>query len=115
MLYRIVITLLAGVLLLINVRLYYAPSPEDTLREVAYQLNYLDHALESGADDAMQAFFPEGFFFMHALYGLTWIELARKTPDDGHLQRRAQTEAKLALTQLNSSEGRRVFDADLVL
>lgn len=113
MLYRILISLITGLLLFINVRLYYAPSKENTLRQVEHQLNYLDHALDNGADDAMQALFPEGFFFMHALYGLTWTELARSLPDDEHLQRRARAAARHALTQLNSSEGRRVFDVDL--
>ena len=73
MLYRVVIILVTGVLLLINVRLYSGARAGDLDEQALKQLTYLEQALQGGAGEEMQGLFPEGFFFIHALYGLTWI------------------------------------------
>ncbi|MEV5504756.1 hypothetical protein AB0M50_56070, partial [Nonomuraea fuscirosea] len=42
---------------------------------VRRQLAFLRGALDAGAAEDAQALFPEGYFFLHVLYGLTWVEL----------------------------------------
>ena len=113
MLYRVVIILVTGVLLLINVRLYSGARAGDLDEQALKQLTYLEQALQGGAGEEMQGLFPEGFFFIHALYGLTWIELARHATGEPGLRERALLQARWALEQLESDEGRRVFNRTL--
>jgi hypothetical protein len=75
------------------------------------QLAFLRGALEDGAGDRAQQLFPEGYFFLYALYGLTWVELGMRAP--AAERARPVREAAWALRQLESPAGRAPFSAGL--
>jgi hypothetical protein len=79
-------------------------APADTTSSVRRQLAYLRSALEDGAATRAQEQFPEGYFFLYALYGLTEVDLADESSLD---------EARWALTRLESDAGRQPFSAAL--
>ncbi len=94
----------------------HTPSPlERTDAEVVAdalpRLAFLRDALDEGAGTDMQALFPEGYFFTHALYGLTWLSVAQRDPG---LRDRALQEARWALERLYSPAGTAPFSAATV-
>ena len=100
--------------LLANLRLY-APSPlapdHDQLPvSLIAQLNANRIAIDSGAGNDMQNFFPEGFYFCHALHGLTWVEAALRDPSQ---TQHAIAQAKLAVAALESQDGKAPFPVNL--
>src|SRR5262245_34122198 len=90
-----------------NARLYR--SGQSTGGVVA-QLHHLRGELRSGAGEDMQRLFPEGYFFSHVLYGLTWVDVALADRD-----RRAEAlrEARWTLDRLDGPQGREPFAAAL--
>jgi hypothetical protein len=78
---------------------------------VRRQLAFIRAALDKGAGDQAQHLFPEGYFFLHVLYGLSWVELGMREP----AQQRgpALREARWALDRLSSPAGRAPFSPDL--
>jgi hypothetical protein len=97
-----------------NLRLYTPippvgePLPPDHLAQLAY----LRGRLDDGSAREMQQLFPEGYFFSYALYGLAWVDVGLQTTDPA-IQNQALTEARWALTFLDSPEGAAVFPAGL--
>ncbi|MBT2389741.1 hypothetical protein J7E87_09915 [Streptomyces sp. ISL-1] len=79
---------------------------------VQRQLAFLRAALDDDADDEAQRLFPEGYFFMHALYGLSWVEIGMREPAGERSA--ALREARWALGRLDSPPGRAPFSAGLV-
>jgi hypothetical protein len=77
---------------------------------VRRQLAFLRAALDGGAGDEAQRLFPEGYFFLHALYGLSWVELGMREPGQRSL---AVREARWALERLDTPAGRAPFSPDL--
>ncbi|GAA4918735.1 hypothetical protein GCM10023334_021010 [Nonomuraea thailandensis] len=77
---------------------------------VRRQLAFLRSALDAGAAGQAQALFPEGYFFLHVLYGLTWVELGQR---DATARPRALRESRWALRQLDAPQGREPFSPDL--
>jgi hypothetical protein len=86
--------------------------PAGDSASVRRQLVFLRSALDGGAAEDAQRMFPEGWFFLHALYGLTHVDLGRDEPP----AERADEirEAGWALAQLETDAGRAPFDAGLV-
>ncbi|WP_329388596.1 hypothetical protein [Streptomyces sp. NBC_01716] len=76
------------------------------------QLAFMRGALNEGAGDEAQQQFPEGYFFLHALYGLSWVELGMREPA-GEPRDEALREAEWALGRLDSVAGRAAFSAEL--
>lgn len=102
-------------ILFFNLRLY-APSPlplssGDVPPGILAQLASSRVALGSDAPQKMQALFPEGYYFSHLLYGLTWIEVALRNPN---YRDQALTEAKWVHDKLCSAEGKAPFPASLL-
>jgi hypothetical protein len=85
-------------------------TPADDDPGVRRQLAFLREELEHGADTDAQALFPEGYYFLNVLYGLTWVELGRRGVEPG----KAADEATWALSRLESPAGRAPFDAAAV-
>lgn len=75
---------------------------------VRRQLAFLRAALDDGAATDAQSLFPEGFYFLNVLYGLSWVELGRR----GVAPAEAADEAAWALAQVESEAGRAPFDRD---
>ncbi|MFI5491410.1 hypothetical protein [Actinoplanes sp. NPDC051859] len=69
--------------------------------DVRRQLTFLRSALDDGAAAEAQLLFPEGYFFLYALYGLTQADLGN------------ESEARWALERLETPEGRAPFSAQL--
>ncbi|MEU0953202.1 hypothetical protein ABZ353_12775 [Streptomyces niveus] len=80
---------------------------------VRQQLTFIRAALDDDAGAAAQQQFPEGYFFLHALYGLSWVELGMREPA-GEARDEAVREARWALGRLDSADGRAAFSAELV-
>lgn len=86
--------------------------PADTQSGVRRQLATLRQELDGGAADTAQASFPEGYFLMYVLYGLTEVQVGLGEPP---AERAEQVrEAHWALTKADSAEGRAPFDPTLV-
>src|SRR5262249_4200240 len=96
--HRIVAILLTLALLLLNLRLYVPSAadygPNHIGADVVPQLRFIGAALRQGSGQQMQAFFPEGFFFSHVLYGLAWAELGMRLPATDALHTQALAEAR---------------------
>jgi len=78
-----ILILLLTTVLCINRAAYYTPSIQvvenDTINsDILHQLRYLKHEMATGVADDMQSLYPEGYIFMHALYGLAWHDFAQK-------------------------------------
>jgi hypothetical protein len=108
-LWRIARALITTVIVVINGRLYYT-SYTARAADVPAQLAFIRHALENGAADEMQAFFPEGYFFSYALYGLAWTNIGWRTPA---LRETAIEQARWAIAALDSPRGRAPFSPSL--
>ncbi|MFC4070016.1 hypothetical protein [Actinoplanes subglobosus] len=87
-----------------------ATSQDQEPSGVRLQLAFLRERLEGGADTEAQALFPEGYFFLNVLYGLTWTELGRRGVEPA----RAAEEAAWALARVESPAGRAPFDASAI-
>jgi hypothetical protein len=115
--YKIGAGLATAVLLLLNVRLYPPASatygPEKLGLDVIPQLYFIGARLRAGAGERMQGLFPEGFFFAHVLYGMSWVEVGLRTPPDTSLHAQAIQEANWALDRLDSAPGRAPFSPTL--
>lgn len=77
------------------------------------QLTFLRSALDGGAGDESQQIFPEGHFFLHALYGLSRAEAGMRLPE-GEARAVSLREARWALARLEDEAGRAPFSPDLV-
>ena len=101
-------------ILFFNLRLYsptpLAPNQGVLPNEILAQLNANRVAIDAGAPESMQHFFPEGFFFCHALHGLTWVEVALR---DSNLRDQAVVESKLAMAAISSRDGTAPFPDSL--
>ncbi|RZT20646.1 hypothetical protein EV649_3796 [Kribbella sp. VKM Ac-2569] len=82
----------------------------DPARGVVKQLAFLRAELEGGADLSAQKQFPEGYFFLNVLYGLTWVQVGI---DDPGRSADATAEVRWALDRIASSDGTAPFDESL--
>jgi hypothetical protein len=105
---RLAAVLVTACALLGAVRLVGPTTDEAGIRR---QLAFLRTALDGGAADEAQQLFPEGYFFLHELYGLAWVELGRRDPPGAGAT--ALREARWALARLDSPAGRAPFSAAL--
>ncbi len=84
-------------------------------KEVRAQLNFLEKELKhNNLGDRMQHLFPEGYVFIHALYGLSWCELSLSYSSDKGLKKKAVEEALYAFNQLNNEKATSNFQIELV-
>ena len=102
------------VALWLNAKLYFAPATQPDFAKVPphalAQLAFLKEELADGAAVKMQRAFPEGFFFSHVLYGLSWVEMGLRSAE---YRDEAVREARRALAHIESAEGRAAFPPDL--
>lgn len=101
-------------MLIVNIRLYHNPEvvefdDSSVNREVLYQLNYLKTRIDEGAADRMQRLFPEGAFFLHALYGLSWCEIGLRVSTSSPIYGDALLNAEWALQNFESDPAKSIF------
>ncbi|GAA1691315.1 hypothetical protein GCM10009745_40780 [Kribbella yunnanensis] len=99
----IVVTVLAG---LTGTWRLAGPRP-DPVGGAVKQLHFLRATIDDGADHESQALFPEGYFFLNVLYGLTWVQVATSDPE---YEAEAVREARWALDRLRSTDGTAPFE-----
>jgi hypothetical protein len=85
--------------------------PDGAPPGVPRQLAFLRAALDRGAGEDAQRSFPEGYYFLHALYGLARVELGLRAPVGERGE--ALHEARWALARLESPAGRAPFSPAL--
>lgn len=127
---RLVLIFFAAVLIFFNAGFYYSPEFESDKsgkwnKDVYQQLTHLKAEVHTGAAAEMQRLFPEGHLFMNALYGLAWLDFAEATHFDTFNnaflfyedlpEGEAFREANWALAEMDSPQGRRIFNKDLPL
>ncbi|MSU77995.1 MAG: hypothetical protein EXS16_07855 [Gemmataceae bacterium] len=109
--FQILLIILLVLLCIFDVRLYSEPGTEDAVE----QLRFLRRTIDDGSAEKMQALFPEGYFFLHALYGSAWVEIGSQENVTPALRDEARLEVKWALEQLDSPTGTAPFPRDLEL
>jgi hypothetical protein len=77
---------------------------------VIKQLAFLRAEIEDGADRAAQKQFPEGYFFLNVLYGLSWVQVGL---DDPAQSADATAEVRWSLDRLAATDGTAPFDESL--
>jgi len=77
--------------------------------DVEQQLTWLGQALRQGAGESTQGWYPEGYFFTHAIYGSALINQALLHPEDNVLRQRNIQEVAWVLERLESTQGRGPF------
>lgn len=82
----------------------------DRSDQVRAELAELRRGLDGGSAERMQGQFPEGYFFMYVLYGLSWTNLAAAGRADPVV---ARAEAGLAAARLDADAGRAPFTESL--
>ena len=94
-----------------NIRLYYHPTYTASAlnQDLLHQLAHLKEELHGGAANDMQRLYPEGYVFLNALYGLTWIEVAEwlSPTDEGYAA--AHEEIDWVLAELDAPQAKRTF------
>ena len=82
----------------------------DPARGVVKQLAFLRTEIEHGADRSAQKQFPEGYFFLNVLYGLSWVQVGL---DDPARSVDATAQVRWALDRLAATDGTAPFDSAL--
>ncbi len=108
-LYVVTLLLFGGMVIWLNARLYYSAHHLER-QDVPAQLAFIRQALQAGAAHEMQRYFPEGYFFSYALYGLAWANWGLAHPQN---RPQALAEARWALAALDAPAGRAVFSPGL--
>ncbi|MCB0712006.1 MAG: hypothetical protein KDD67_06720 [Ignavibacteriae bacterium] len=111
--YSLISLSIALPLILINVRLHQdaiipIPVDADEHHEIVRHLDWLRKEMREGSAEEMQRRYPEGFVFLHALYGLAWCNVAAKV-HDSTLKQKGLAEARWAYQRIDSKEGRHPF------
>ncbi len=121
MLFRVFLTFLVVALLYLNARLYYIPkvSSYDNYivnQSVKAQLYHLKNQLhKKNAGVRMQRVYPEGFVFVHALYGLAWADFISALPHKSTLFEEGLSEISWSLNQLDADVCRSPFNQEMAL
>ncbi|WP_344191485.1 hypothetical protein [Kribbella karoonensis] len=82
----------------------------DPTHGVPKQLAFLRTEIEQGADRNAQKQFPEGYFFLNVLYGLSWVQVGVSDPARAA---DASIQVRWALDRLDSADGTAPFDKSL--
>lgn len=114
-LYSIAVVSILLPLLLANIRLHHSPkligTSDSTMidDDLLKGLRYLEGEMTDGLATRMQGYYPEGFVFANALYGLAWCNIAANAGADSALYLHAMNQARTAYRAIDSDEGRNVF------
>lgn len=116
----IILLLIISLVIYLNYGLYYSPrfavvEKDEVNIDLLAQLRYLKVKMHTGAPDDMQRYFPEGFVFMHALYGLSWCEFLKYVNKDSELFKEGHNEIQFSYNEINSEKGRSTFEEKLLL
>jgi hypothetical protein len=101
----------------LNLKLYHTPVCENGInQDVVKQLSFLENELKSNqAAERMQKVFPEGYLFSNVLYGLAWADILANADKNSVLFKKGRTEIRFSIDQINSLEGKIIFNETLDL
>ncbi len=116
----IFLLLIISFIIYLNHGLYYSPrfatiEKDEVNIDLLSQLQFLKVQMHKGAADDMQKYYPEGFVFMHALYGLSWCELLKYVDKDSELFKEGHKEIQFSYNEINAEKGRSTFQEQLAL
>lgn len=97
---------------LLALLLWRTHSPREGLALVPH-LRDVQHRIEHGGAEDMQALFPEGFVFSHAMTALAWTELAIDLPAEHPVRAEAIDAVHRSLAALESPAGTAPFSPSL--
>ena len=102
-------------IIFLNCKLYHRPEfiacgQVEINADVLNKLRFLETGMHQGEADRMQTYFPEGFVFMNALYGLSWCEVAKVAGHSSGLYREAHNEIRFSYSEINSDKGKKIFE-----
>lgn len=111
-----IFTMMVGILVL-NYSLYTATTFDKTGYniDVVHQLNFIQSKIAKGEAQKMQQQFPEGFVFLHAMYGLAWSDLISNQPDTSVIYRKGLEELTKSVDAIFSPQGKSTFTQKLAL
>lgn len=110
----ILILIIIGIIQL-NVKSYRTIKFKNGInQDVLHQLYFLKEQMHQGEADRMQQLFPEGFVFLNALYGLTWIELIEKLKPTHEIYQEGMVEIDWALKAILSDQGKAIFPKNII-
>ena len=104
-------------ILWINIGLHIQDDNRTEQKEdVLLQLNFLETELKhNNLGERMQYLFPEGYVFIHALYGLSWCELAlADSSQNKTLKAKTIKESLYAFDQIDSEKATSTFQIELI-
>jgi len=112
--------LFASWIIYLNCKLYHEPDFSTDVKfeintDLLHQLRFLKTKMHQGVADEMQNYYPEGFVFMNALYGLSWCEVAKEISPSMDLYKEAHDEIEFSYSAINSEKGKKVFSKSLSL
>jgi len=107
--YRLTVAAVVALVLTANVRLH---RPGE-LSVVLAQLEYLEAALSEGAGERMQSYFPEGYTFTWALYGLAAAQVAQQLGPNDSRREHYVAESRRAVEAVRSDQARSTFISDM--
>ncbi len=116
--YRSIILILLFFVVILNVRLYYSPTFSE-IEDVSFnqsvyeQLQFIKAQINLGQDDEMQALYPEGYIFIHALYALSWKDLIQDIPKTSRKFKEGLTEIRHSLKAILSEQAKSIYPEDL--
>lgn len=102
---RFAVLLFGIFILVLNVRLHRPGN----VPVVLAQLEYLEDALAKGADEKMQSYFPEGYVFTWALYGLASAQVVQQFEFNDPRRSHHLAESWRAWEAIQSPEGKSTF------
>jgi len=109
--------LLLAALVVTNARLYLPTGRRlgraSVAPDVIPSLRFLKASTLHGAGERMQRFFPEGYVFQLATYGLAWVDVGLRQKPDSPLRTEALDEAHSALARLRSVTGTEPYSETL--
>lgn len=83
--------------------------------DVRKQLRFIELAIDSGAADQMQQYYPEGYVFTLCLYRLAHVEILSSLSPNNSQFKKSQHKIKEVLASLNSQKAKSVFQKHLLL
>ena len=84
-------------------------------KEVYQQLQFLKSKMHDGEGERMQASYPEGYLFLHALYGLSWANCTKNLAKNAPIYQEAIKELQWAIARMESDTAKAIFQKDLYL
>jgi hypothetical protein len=117
---KIILILFIFILSFLNIKMYYQPefisvNKTEYNSDVLKQLYFLKSELKNGAGMEMQSYYPEGFLFINAIYGLSWGELIKDLDKSSKLFKEGIKEMDWAFNQIETDQAKSIFTKELPL